>query len=89
MEGIWLYCYVAPRLPHCAAPCMCVCVQGAQHRGSAAYQARASPVRPQALQCILKCLSYYKLILACVVTHTKQKTIYQPEVGTSSFCQLL
>ena len=26
-----------------------MCVQGAQHRGSAAYQARASPVRPAAL----------------------------------------
>ena len=43
-------CYVAPRLPHCAATCSCVCVQGAQHRGSAAYQARASPVRLSALQ---------------------------------------
>ena len=28
---------------------VCECVQGAQHRGSVAYQARASPVRPQAL----------------------------------------
>ena len=28
---------------------MCVCLQGAQHRGSAAYQARANPIRPAAL----------------------------------------
>ena len=47
MGGLWLKGYVAPRLPHCAAPCRCV--QGAQHRGSAAYQARASLVKPEAL----------------------------------------
>ena len=52
--GAWVAsgsrCYVAPRLPHCAAPCSCVCMQGAQHRGFVAYQARASPIRPAALQ---------------------------------------
>ena len=34
--------------PLCCAMQVFGCVQGAQHRGPAAYQARASPVRPQA-----------------------------------------
>ena len=39
-------------------------------------------------QRIFKWLEYYKLILVCGITHTKQKTIYQLEVGANSFCQL-
>ena len=79
----------------CCTILVCVCVQGEQHRGSAAYQSRTSLVRhaalyspiPEWLQGYTKTIGKTKDLNCPWYMSTAQPTMGATTAGTSTKCQ--